>query len=338
MSLLNKLTLKNLKLNKKRTRVTILGIILSVALITSVANIFSSLKATMTKATIENYGDFHYYFENVPSTDLKYFQENRNIEKIYLTKHLGYTDNLDERKYIYFVEVKALTEDAFNNLGIELVSGHLPQNSHEIILDSRATIYKDHKYKIGDEITYDLGTLEDEHFYDDYKLANDLNASGTRVIPDSEEEMRIDYNIINRTPTTYKIVGIYNKSSNKLDDICGYVNLTKLEEDNLKGNYNLFVRYTKNGLRKQNEVTANLINYDLNKYEDILNKSEDILFKFRDFFKKEYQDFFNEVKYVPYYNGNLITIETNWFKNPDLKPIVAICAVIAIIIIITSIL
>ncbi len=338
MSLLNKLTLKNLKLNKKRTRVTILGIILSVALITSVANIFSSLKATMTEDTIENYGDFHYYFENVPSTDLKYFQENRNIEKIYLTKHLGYTDNLDERKYIYFIEVKALTEDAFNNLGIELVSGRLPQNSHEIILDSRATIYKDHKYKIGDEITYDLGTLEDEHFYDDYKLANDLNASGARVIPDSEEETIIDYNIINRKPTTYKIVGIYNRSSNKLDDICGYVNLTKLEEDNLNGNYNLFVRYTKKGLKKQNEVTANLINYDLNIYEDILNKSEDILFKFRDSFKKEYQDFFNEVKYVPYYNGNLITIETNWLKNTDLKPIAAICAVIALIIIITSIL
>ena len=55
MSLLNKLTLKNLKLNKKRTRVTILGIILSVALITSVANIFSSVKATITKETIATF-------------------------------------------------------------------------------------------------------------------------------------------------------------------------------------------------------------------------------------------------------------------------------------------
>ena len=77
MSLLNKLTLKNLKLNKKRTRVTILGVILSVALITSVANIFSSVKATIAKEIINNYGDFHYYFENVPSTDIKYFKDNR---------------------------------------------------------------------------------------------------------------------------------------------------------------------------------------------------------------------------------------------------------------------
>ena len=338
MSLLNKLTIKSIKLNKKRTIVTIVGIIFSVALITAVANIFSSVKATMTKETIERYGNYHYYFENVSSTDLKYFEENRNIEKFYLTKHLGYTDNQDERYYIYFVEVKALTEDAFNNLGIELVSGRLPQNSHEIILDSRATVYKDHKYKIGDEITYDLGTLEDKHFYDDYNLANDLNASGTRVIPWSEEEASIDYNIINRKPTTYKIVGIYNSIQNKLDDLCGYVHLTKLEEDNLNGNYNLFVRYTKKGLRNKNEVTANLINYDLKKYENILNKSEITEFKFSDSFKKEYQDFFDEVKFVPYYNGSLITIETNWFKNSDLKPIATICAVIALIIIVTSIL
>lgn len=42
MDLLNKLTIKNLKLNKKRTIVTIIGIMLSVALITAVATMYSS--------------------------------------------------------------------------------------------------------------------------------------------------------------------------------------------------------------------------------------------------------------------------------------------------------
>ncbi len=42
MNLLNKLTIKNLRLNKKRTIVTIIGIMLSVALITAVASIYSS--------------------------------------------------------------------------------------------------------------------------------------------------------------------------------------------------------------------------------------------------------------------------------------------------------
>ena len=42
MNLLNKLTIKNLKLNKKRTVVTIIGIMLSVALITAVASMYAS--------------------------------------------------------------------------------------------------------------------------------------------------------------------------------------------------------------------------------------------------------------------------------------------------------
>ena len=37
MNLLNKLTIKNLKLNKRRTIVTIIGIMLAVALINAVA-------------------------------------------------------------------------------------------------------------------------------------------------------------------------------------------------------------------------------------------------------------------------------------------------------------
>ena len=43
MNLLNKLTITNLKLNKKRTIVTIIGIILATALITAVAGMVQVL-------------------------------------------------------------------------------------------------------------------------------------------------------------------------------------------------------------------------------------------------------------------------------------------------------
>ena len=48
MNLLNKLTIKNLKLNKKRTIVTIIGIMLSVALITAVSGMFFSVKESFS--------------------------------------------------------------------------------------------------------------------------------------------------------------------------------------------------------------------------------------------------------------------------------------------------
>ena len=47
MNLLNKLTKKNLILNKKRTTVTIIGIILSVALITALASLIISFNKSL---------------------------------------------------------------------------------------------------------------------------------------------------------------------------------------------------------------------------------------------------------------------------------------------------
>ena len=62
MDLLKKLTIKNLKLNKKRTIVTIIGIMLSVALITAVATMYSSSISSLIEFETYEKGDFHVAF------------------------------------------------------------------------------------------------------------------------------------------------------------------------------------------------------------------------------------------------------------------------------------
>ena len=47
MQILNRLTIRNLKLNKKRTIVTIIGIILAIALLSAVAAMAVSLKESI---------------------------------------------------------------------------------------------------------------------------------------------------------------------------------------------------------------------------------------------------------------------------------------------------
>ena len=336
MSLLNKLTLKNLKLNKKRTRVTILGIILSVALITSVANIFYSFKASITNQIIERYGNYHYYFENVPSTDIKYFNENRYVEDTYLTQNIGYsTLNGKEEYYIYFAEVKGLTESSLNNLAIKLVSGRLPQNNNEIILPSNGTNYNGQKYKVGDTITFDLGTLEDPHFYDIYNIDRGFNRIGGGLTIDQYYENKP--NIINTKPYTYHIVGVYEDSDNDLFDWFGRTYITKIDESNLSGNYNLFVKYNKQGLNKKDEVTSNLINANLSEYKSIVAKSNSPEISYTQAYKNDCANFLSKIKYLFSYNNELISIESNWLNNSDLKPITIISLIVLIIIIITSI-
>ena len=56
MNILRKLTLRDLKLNKKRTIGTLVGIILSCALIIVVLGMFFSLFHTLLQSEIENNG------------------------------------------------------------------------------------------------------------------------------------------------------------------------------------------------------------------------------------------------------------------------------------------
>ena len=60
MKILNKLTVKNLKLNKSRTIVTIIGIMLSCALIMVVAGMAASAQQTMVNLQINITGNYVY--------------------------------------------------------------------------------------------------------------------------------------------------------------------------------------------------------------------------------------------------------------------------------------
>ena len=70
MNVLNILTKRNLLLNKKRTIVTIIGILLSTALIVCVSGMVTSFQRTLINATIKSDGNFHVLIENMEEKDL----------------------------------------------------------------------------------------------------------------------------------------------------------------------------------------------------------------------------------------------------------------------------
>ena len=152
MNLLNRLTLKNLKLNKKRTIVTIVGIILSVALITAVTAMFFSAKASLINYETSKKGNYHYAFKNVLEDDIKYFKENRNFESIYIIKGLGYA-NLLESKNFYkpYIYIEGFDKVALEN-SINLIEGRLPENSQEIIIQTHLKTNGRVFYKICDTL------------------------------------------------------------------------------------------------------------------------------------------------------------------------------------------
>ena len=171
MNILNKLTIKNLKLNKKRSLGTIIGIILSVALICAVSNMVSSFRETLIQNAINESGYWHIRLYNVSNDKLKRLKLNKDIDNIYTISEDGYA-KLDTIKNEYkpYLKFYGMNKEAFNNLEFKLIKGRFPKNDNEIIISEHLNKNGKANLKIDDEITVNVGdrvTLEDDYVLND---------------------------------------------------------------------------------------------------------------------------------------------------------------------------
>lgn len=92
MSVLQHLTIENLRQNKRRTIVTILGVVLSSALILAVVGMVTSFQKMMINFTIAERGNYHEMFQEVPVEALKYVENNNHVESYFYAKPLTKSD------------------------------------------------------------------------------------------------------------------------------------------------------------------------------------------------------------------------------------------------------
>lgn len=95
------ITLENLRQNKRRTIVTILGVILSSALILAVVGMVTSFQKMMINYAKVNNGDYHEMYEAVPADALKYIEENPHVESYFYSQPID-SSKLDEDLYDYY--------------------------------------------------------------------------------------------------------------------------------------------------------------------------------------------------------------------------------------------
>ena len=225
MSLLNKLTIKNLKLNKKRTIVTIIGIMLSVSLITAVATMYNSAIKSLINFEIREKGDFHVAYYNVPQEEIDTFKNNRSIDTLNLVENIGYAKIDSKNEYKPYAYIKAFTKSSLNNLSIKLVEGRLPENSNEILIPTHLKTNGRITLNVGDVITLDVGTRVDNEGYE----LNQINPLYTNDDGTASEK------IVNTTSKTYKVVGIIERPATNIEGYTapGYTFITYYDENNL---------------------------------------------------------------------------------------------------------
>src|SRR5512138_2031000 len=134
VNILTTYTLKYLRLNRKRTAVTILGVILSAALICGVFLLGVSFQKVMIDHEIFMAGNWHARFHAVPYEKAKYITENSAVQTAMLNASLGSaTDGSHNtvRPYLYVTAYDALS---FQNHSIQLISGRVPQKEDELLI------------------------------------------------------------------------------------------------------------------------------------------------------------------------------------------------------------
>lgn len=228
---MNQMTVKNLLLNKKRTIVTIIGIVLATALITAVAGLAESFRQTMIQDAKNSEGYYHYAFYGVKAEDLKYFEENRNIESFYQLQGLGYAklegSKNEDKPYLY---VLGTDQNGLKNAGFSLEEGRMPENDHEVVISSHIESNAKVEFKIGDTIILDVGERR--------PINSDFSLGQRSPYQAGEEEL------VNLQKKEYQIVGIMNRPNYGIENYTapGYTILT-YQESKTSANP-IFMRYT----------------------------------------------------------------------------------------------
>lgn len=222
MNIINKLTIRHLKENKRRTLVTIIGVIISVAMISAVATLSVSFLDLTIRENISQNGEWHVKYKDVNAKQLEAIEKDNETEKVMLSRDLGYAhfpDSKNESKPYLFI--KEYNATAFKQFPIELSEGRLPKAENEVVISEEIEKNASVQYKIGDQLSLDIGNRvthnQEEGLDQSYSLTIDENGVA--------EELKI------KSTETFTIVGKIKRPKWENSLAPGYTIISYVDKD-----------------------------------------------------------------------------------------------------------
>ena len=323
MDLLKKLTWKNLQLNKKRAIMTIIGIMLSVSLLTAVASMFFSARTSLIRHEIEETGNFHYGFFHVPMEEAEGLKEHRKVEKVYFTNPVGYAllegIQNEDKPYVY---VQSYDQEAMENMGITLTKGRLPEKEGEILISEHLSSNGGVELKVGEKIRLEVGVRMGGGF--ELNQTNPYDPSGNETIEQAETK-------------EYVIVGEMERLSLAVEPYSapGYTFITCLTENEKADFVDVYIRYNRAGLKEHYALTAQILNVKEESFRLLHNDSE--FFRLEDEKQNEIHKEIQNGRYAYSIHEQLIMLETGVLGSSTLNALAAAAVLVVVIIIVTSV-
>lgn len=270
MKLLNKLTLKNLRLNKVRTIVTIVGIMLSAALITVVSGMALSGRQTMIDAQAAWSGNYDVALDIIDTAKIDKIRQNRNVENAFYKERLGFSKATVADNAEYGYAVTAISENAFDGcFKLKLEKGSFPTNSNEAVVTGAFKNTDGKDVKVGDKITLELGVLK----------GTDGKVLGESELLDLSPKRFKESKITDKKQKTYTITGIIeNPNTRELNPSSCFEIYTVSDEKapveaiRTKHMNKLYIAYTPQSEGNYLQNTADILGF---KADDMNNVSSD---------------------------------------------------------------
>ena len=240
MNVFNKVTLQSLKKNKTRTIVTIIGIILSAAMICAVTTFASSIYNYALDNAIYVDGDWHGSVEDMSLETYEMIKNESKVSNHVFAQQLGYAKIegcINENKPYLFV--LGASEGFSDMMPVHITSGNYPASSSEILIPNHLYENGGVELNIGDTIElalgkrmldgYPMGQYNPYYVYDEN---NETIPSGEKLVVDETRR--------------YTVVGFYERPSFENYTAPGYTALTIADKDtNAQYNYSVWFKMNK---------------------------------------------------------------------------------------------
>lgn len=162
MKIENKLTLSHLKENKRRTIVTVLGIIVSVAMITAVFAGIASYLDYYECAQISMSGEFHFSVRDITDEQIEMLENDPRVKSVGLEESGNSADNgakiiggINERLSTGYIH--RVNDAYYEQMHWDNFIGEYPKNKNELIVRQDFIDKNNLNWKIGDTVTIRTG-------------------------------------------------------------------------------------------------------------------------------------------------------------------------------------
>lgn len=229
MNVLHQFTRKTLSQNRTRTIVTIVGIILSVSMITAVTTFASSLQAFLIDTVEMTDGKWHGAVYGVTSDQWKQVQASSEVKNVGASQMVGYAKlEEEENEYKPYLYVTGIDAGFLDLIPITVTNGRMPATEEEILLPEHLASNGGIQHQIGDVLELDLG----ERKTPDGKTLNQHNPYSPEAVPET---------LTLKTQKRYTVVGFYERPNFEGMEAPGYTALTGVKPE-AEGSVDLYLQ------------------------------------------------------------------------------------------------